>query len=78
MKDLTPEQIQAYVWAAVVLGVLFVLVFATVGIIYSITFVDQNLDKMAPIDEIYTGILKDIMLLAIGVVSGVAGTKVVK
>jgi hypothetical protein len=33
---------------------------------------------MAPIDEVYTGILKDIMLLAIGVISGVAGTKVVK
>jgi hypothetical protein len=78
MRDLTPEQIQAWVWAAVVLGVLFVLVFATAGIIYSVTFVDHDLEKMAPIDEIYTGILKDVMLLAIGVISGVAGTKVVK
>jgi hypothetical protein len=78
MKDLTAEQIQAWVWAIVVCGVLFVLVFATVGIIYSVTFVEHDLEKMAPIDEVYTGILKDVMLLAIGVISGVAGTKVVK
>jgi hypothetical protein len=78
MKDITPEQIQAWVWAVVVCGVLFVLVFATAGIIYSVTFVEHNLEKMAPIDEVYTSILKDIMLLAIGVISGVAGSKVVK
>lgn len=74
----TAEEIQTMVWAAVVIGVLSLLVISTVGIILSVLFVDHDLTQMAPIDQKFLEILKEIMLVAIGVISGVASTKIGK
>jgi len=74
----TAEEIQTIVWAAVVIGVLSLLVISTVGIILSVLFVDHDLTQMAPIDQKFLEILKEIMLVAIGVISGVASTKIGK
>ena len=74
----TAEEIQTMVWAIVVIGVLSLLVISTVGIILSVLFVDHNLQHMAPIDQKFLEILKEIMLVAIGVISGVASTKIGK
>jgi hypothetical protein len=74
----TAEEIQTIVWAIVVIGVLSLLVISTVGIILSVLFVDHNLQHMAPIDQKFLEILKEIMLVAIGVISGVASTKIGK
>jgi hypothetical protein len=74
----TAEEIQTMVWAAVVIGVLSLLVISTIGIILSVLFVDHDLTQMAPIDQKFLEILKEIMLVAIGVISGVASTKIGK
>jgi hypothetical protein len=74
----TAEEIQTMVWAIVVIGVLSLLVISTVGIILSVLFVDHDLTQMAPIDQKFLEILKEIMLVAIGVISGVASTKIGK
>lgn len=74
----TAEEIQTMVWAAVVIGVLSLLVISTLGIILSVLFVDHDLNYMAPIDQKFLEILKEIMLVAIGVISGVASTKIGK
>ena len=74
----TAEEIQTMVWAIVVIGVLSLLVISTIGIILSVLFVDHDLTQMAPIDQKFLEILKEIMLVAIGVISGVASTKIGK
>jgi hypothetical protein len=74
----TAEEIQTMVWAIVVIGVLSLLLISTVGIILSVLFVDHDLTQMAPIDQKFLEILKEIMLVAIGVISGVASTKIGK
>ncbi len=74
----TAEEIQTMVWATVVIGVLSLLVISTLGIILSVLFVDHDLNYMAPIDQKFLEILKEIMLVAIGVISGVASTKIGK
>jgi hypothetical protein len=74
----TAEEIQTMVWATVVIGVLSLLVISTIGIILSVLFVDHDLTQMAPIDQKFLEILKEIMLVSIGVISGVASTKIGK
>jgi len=74
----TADEIQTIVWAIVVIGVLSLLVISTLGIILSVLFVDHDLTQMAPIDQKFLEILKEIMLVAIGVISGVASTKIGK
>jgi hypothetical protein len=78
MMKYTAEEIQTMVWATVVIGVLSLLVISTIGIILSVLFVDHDLTQMAPIDQKFLEILKEIMLVAIGVISGVASTKIGK
>jgi hypothetical protein len=75
MKKLSTSEIEVRVWATIIIGLFFVLAISTLSIIYSITFVEQP-PVMSPIDEVYTGILKDIMLLCIGAISGLASGKV--
>ena len=38
-------------------------------------FVEQDMNAIAPIDEAFLGIMKDIMLLCIGAVGGIVGRK---
>ena len=74
----TAEEVQTWVWAIVVIGVLSLLILSTLGIILSVLFVDHDLHQIAPIDAKFLEILKEIMLVAIGVISGVASTRIGK
>jgi len=74
MTRMTTEEVEVRVWAGVVMALVVILVFSTFGILYAVTFVEQSME-IAKIDEVYLGILKDIMLLCIGAIGGIAGRK---
>lgn len=72
---MTTEEIEVRVWAAIVM-ILAMILFLSVGmILYAVTFVDQTVGEIAEIDKQYLSILKDIMLLCIGAIGGIAGRK---
>ena len=74
---LSPEDIEARVWAFVIVVIALILIGSCFSFIYSVTFVTQPMVGMAPIDKVYTKMLNDIMLLCTGVLGGVAGRKAV-
>jgi hypothetical protein len=74
-KDLTTEQIEVRVWATIVLVLASILLISVTCILLAVMFVDQDMDKIAPVDEVFLGIMKDIMLLCIGAVGGIVGRK---
>jgi hypothetical protein len=74
-KDMTTEEVEVRVWAFVVLILSAILFFSVVTILLAVTFVNQNLGEIAEIDKQYLSILKDIMLLCIGAIGGIAGRK---
>ena len=74
-RRLTPEEIKIRVWAFVVLAVVMVLVGITSMMLYSLTFVEQPMKAMAPIDQAYTKMLNDIVLLIVGAIGGIASEK---
>ena len=51
--------------------VTLILLFIVVSLIYSITFVSQPIKAMAPIDQAYTKMLNDIVLLIVGGIGGI-------
>ena len=73
MNDLTTEQIEIRVWAAVVLTLAGILVVSVVTILMSVMFIDQDMNRIAPVDEAFLAIIKDIMMLCIGAVGGLVG-----
>lgn len=75
---LTAEEIEARVWAFVIVVIALILIGSCFSFIYSVTFVTQPMIGMAPIDKVYTKMLNDIMLLCTGVLGGVAGRSGVK
>jgi hypothetical protein len=74
-KDMTTEEIEVRVWATIVLVLAGILLISVVCILLAVMFVEQNMDKIAPIDEAFLAIMKDIMLLCIGAVGGIVGRK---
>lgn len=74
-KELSTEQIEVRVWAAIVLTLAGILLISVICILLAVMFVDQDMDKIAPVDEAFLGIMKDIMLLCIGAVGGIVGRK---
>jgi ATP/ADP translocase len=74
-KELTTEEIEVRVWATIVLVLASILLISVVCILLAVMFVDQDMEKIAPIDEAFLGIMKDIMLLCIGAVGGIVGRK---
>jgi hypothetical protein len=72
---LTPEQIEVRVWAAVVIAVTLILFGVVFALLYSVTFVTQPIKSMAPIDQAYTKMLNDIVLLIVGGIGGVMSRK---
>jgi hypothetical protein len=74
-KELTTEEIEVRVWATIVLVLASILLISVICILMAVMFVDQNMDKIAPIDEQFLSIMKDIMLLCIGAVGGIVGRK---
>ena len=72
---LTSEEIEVRVWAAVVLIVTVILAGIVGFMLYSVTFVTQPIKSMAPIDQAYTKMLNDIVLLIVGGIGGVMSRK---
>ena len=75
MPRLNPEEIKIRIWAIVVLMIVFVFVGITGMMLYSLTFVEQPMKAMAPIDQAYTKMLNDIVLLIVGAIGGIASEK---
>ena len=72
---LTEDQIEVRVWAFVVGVVTMILAGIVFFILYSVTFVTQAIKSMAPIDQAYTKMLNDIVLLIVGGIGGVMSKK---
>jgi energy-converting hydrogenase Eha subunit H len=72
---MTTEELEVRVWAFVVMILALILFGSVAMILYSVTFVDQTVGEIAEIDKQYLAILKDIMLLCIGAIGGIAGRK---
>ncbi len=72
---LTTEEIEVRVWAWIVMTLAFILVLSVVAILGAVIFVEQDMDRIAPIDTAFLAIMKDIMLLCIGAIGGIVGRK---
>jgi len=72
---LTSEEIEVRVWAIVVIIVTVILAGIVGFMLYSVTFVTQPIKSMAPIDQAYTKMLNDIVLLIVGGIGGVMTRK---
>lgn len=68
---LSADEIEVRVRAFVVVMVTLILVFIVFALLYSVTFVTQPIKAMAPIDQAYTKMLNDIVLLIVGGVGGI-------
>jgi len=73
--NLTTEEIEVRIWGFVVIAVTLILTFIVVALLYSVTFVTQPIKSMAPIDQAYTKMLNDIVLLIVGGIGGVIGKR---
>jgi hypothetical protein len=76
-KKLTIEEVEVLVWGFVVVAVTLILCFIVVALLYSVTFVTQPIKSMAPIDQAYTKMLNDIVLLIVGGIGGVMSKRAV-
>lgn len=74
---LTADDIEVRIWGFVVVVVTLILAFIVAAILYSVTFVTQPIKSMAPIDQAYTKMLNDIVLLIVGGIGGVIGKRAV-
>jgi len=74
-KELTTEEIEVRVWATIVLVLAGILLVSVVCILGAVIFIEQPMDGIAPIDQAFLAIMKDIMLLCIGAVGGIVGRK---
>ena len=72
---LTTEEIEVRVWAWIVMTLAFILVISVVAILGAVIFIEQDMEKIAPIDTAFLAIIKDIMLLCIGAIGGIVGRK---
>jgi len=69
----TIEEIETYVWGFVVVVVTLILCFIVVALLYSVTFVTQPIKSMAPIDQAFTKMLNDVVLLLVGSITTLIG-----
>jgi len=77
MKHLSSEDIEVRVWGFVVIMITLILAGIVVALLYSVTFVTQPIKSMAPIDQAYTKMLNDIVLLIVGGIGGIVGKRAV-
>ena len=75
--NLTTEEFEVRVWGFVVVVVTCILCFIVIALLYSVTFVTQPIKSMAPIDQAYTKMLNDIVLLIVGGIGGIVGKRAV-
>jgi hypothetical protein len=76
-QKLTTEEVEVRIWGFVVIVVTLILCFIVIALLYSVTFVTQPIKSMAPIDQAYTKMLNDIVLLIVGGIGGVIGKRAV-
>jgi hypothetical protein len=74
---LTTEEIEVRIWGFVVIAITFILIGIVFSLLYSVTFVTQPIKSMAPIDQAYTKMLNDIVLLLVGGIGGIVGKRAV-
>lgn len=67
------EEIEIRVWAIIVLTLAAILAVSVITILLSVMFVDQDMDRIAPVDQAFLGIIKDVMMLCIGAIGGLVG-----
>lgn len=79
-KDLplSADDIEVRIWGFVVVVVTLILAFIVFALLYSVTFVTQPIKSMAPIDQAYTKMLNDIVLLIVGGIGGVMSKRASK
>jgi len=73
----TPEEIEVRIWGFVVVMITIILFGIVIALLYSVTFVTQPIRSMAPIDQAYTKMLNDIVLLIVGGIGGIVGKRAV-
>lgn len=76
-QHLSAEQIEVRIWGFVVIMITLILTFIVFALLYSVTFVTQPIKSMAPIDQAYTKMLNDIVLLIVGGIGGIVGKRAV-
>ena len=76
-QHLSADQIEVRIWAFVVVMITLILTFIVIALLYSVTFVTQPIKSMAPIDQAYTKMLNDIVLLIVGGIGGIVGKRAV-
>ena len=77
MPRLTAEELEVRIWGVVVVAVTMILFVIVIALLYSVTFVTQPIKSMAPIDQAYTKMLNDIVLLVVGGIGGVMSKRAV-
>ena len=76
-QKLNPEEIEVRIWGFVVVAITIILFGIVFALLYSVTFVTQPIKSMAPIDQAYTKMLNDIVLLIVGGIGGIVGKRAV-
>lgn len=76
-QRLTVDEYEVRIWGFVVIAVTCILLIIVVALLYSVTFVTQPIKSMAPIDQAYTKMLNDIVLLIVGGIGGVMSKRAV-
>ena len=77
-QNLNAEEVEVRIWGFVVIMVTLILAVIVVALLYSVTFVTQPIKSMAPIDQAYTKMLNDIVLLIVGGIGGVMSKRATK
>ena len=70
-ERLSADEIEIRVRSFVTIVVTLILAFIVMALLYSVTFVSQPIKAMAPIDQAYTKMLNDIVLLIVGGIGGI-------
>jgi len=70
-QRLTADEIEVRIRGFVIVVVTLIFAFITFALLYSVTFVTQPIKAMAPIDQAYTKMLNDIVLLIVGGIGGI-------
>ena len=73
----TPEDLEVRIWGFVVVMITIILFGIVFALLYSVTFVVQPIKSMSPIDQAYTKMLNDIVLLIVGGIGGIVGKRAV-
>lgn len=74
---MTADEIEVRIWGFVVVAITMILFIIVISLLYSITFVTQPIKSMAPIDQAYTKMLNDIVLLIVGGIGGIVGKRAI-